>query len=200
MLSSRLPLLLLATLALAACGRKKVDVEPVDQTPDVQWPPGFTCPFGAEPAGLPPPDGLEIWCEVFLENGQPQKHGPYRAWHGNGQYSAMGQYDRDRRTGTWNEWYANGKPASEKTWVMGVEQGRVVEFYANGEKKCDGEMVDGLEDGPWTYWSQDGSNTTTGAWVMGEREGEWFEYGPDGQILTERLYRAGRLVKQRGFE
>jgi hypothetical protein len=198
-LAWRVAPLLALVLGLGACGAKK-RVEPLDDGPDFEWPPGFTCPFGAEPAGRPPPLGLEIWCQARLPSGRWQKNGPYRSWHANEQYAAMGQYDHDRKSGTWTEWYANGKPASETTWINGVLQGRAVEFYSSGQKKSDGEMVDGTEDGPWTYWSQDGGSTTTGSWVLGRRDGEWLEYDAEGQVITERVYRNGRLIRQRSFQ
>ena len=139
-IGSRATSLLVLFLVVAGCGKKK-DLDSMDDGPELQWPPGFTCPFGAEPAGHPPPDGLEIWCQVQHPSGRWQKNGPYRSWHGNGQYSAMGQYDGDRKSGTWTEWYANGKPAAETGWVNGGAPGSrrgVLRLWPEAERRRDG--------------------------------------------------------------
>lgn len=193
-------LLLLPVALLVACPKPAAPEPVAPPEAQVRVPPGFTCPEDADLAGAAYPDALRLWCVRELPSGHQVEHGPVYAWHANGQYATMGAFADGRRSGVWTRWYPNGRPQSEIAYVHGVEDGIQVRFYASGQKESQGLMVEGQPDGSWTYWTEDGLHRTEGHWVLGVRNGVWREVGVDGQVTMERVFRDGRLVRQRSYE
>ncbi len=93
----------------------------------------ISCPAGTQVRGFLPPEGFEQWCEKTSDGGVV-RHGPYRAWHSNGQPFIDAEYCSSSRCGRYAEWYASGRPKS------------LGEFDTQGRYQ-----------GHWAFWNEDGS-------------------------------------------
>ncbi|MBA2319811.1 MAG: hypothetical protein H0V89_01540 [Deltaproteobacteria bacterium] len=162
--------------------------------------PDLVCAPTTIPAGLAPPQGSEVWCQVALPTGTYQRQGPSIAWHANEQRSAEGGWSTGKRSGSWQFWYATGEVERTGTYVNGVEDGVWVSYHPNGERAAEGQMVDGKENGEWTYWSEDGATHTVGRWSLGLRDGTWVDYTPNETALREKVFRDGRMVSQKELQ
>src|SRR5688500_4687792 len=69
---------------------------------------------------------------VFEPRGQDEKHGPFTAWHPNGQLARQGEFRYDLPVGTFIYW------------------------YPNGQKQMEGTYIDGRQEGGWTWWHENG--------------------------------------------
>ncbi len=178
---------------IAGCGPKASN--PVIATgasvhPDLQ------CPPGTLPAGTPPPQGREVWCELRPVGGAPVRQGPSIAWHENGKRAAQGPYLAGKRHGRWTFWHPNGVPAKQGSFAQGLEEGVWTAYHPHGDRASEGEYVGGEEHGPWLYWDVQEPARIEGTWALGKRTGRWLDIGPDGRPVRERVYRNGRLVNQ----
>lgn len=181
-------------LLLAAACPKKAGVEPAVKNlhPELQ------CPEETDEAGAPPPDGLEVWCQLPAVGGLGAvRQGPSITFHPNGQKAAMGEWRGGKQDGLWNTWYDDGQPQSEGTFLNGQKQGFWTEYHATGHRMSAGQMIDDVPDGEWTYWNEQGGKAVTGAWVNGERQGEWYDYASDGVAVRVKIYQLGRMISQR---
>ncbi len=85
-----------------------------------------------------------------------QRHGPFVAWHPNGQKKLEGRYEDDRPVGKFVWWYDNGQKAIEGQYEAGLQAGDWVWWHANGQKALQGGYQTGAEYGKWTWWKTDG--------------------------------------------
>jgi antitoxin component YwqK of YwqJK toxin-antitoxin module len=60
------------------------------------------------------------------------RHGPFHAFHPNGQLASEGEYEDGLENGPWRDYHDNGRPAAE------------------------GRFKSGKKDGVWHYWDEDG--------------------------------------------
>jgi antitoxin component YwqK of YwqJK toxin-antitoxin module len=95
---------------------------------------------------------------VFEARGQDEKHGPFLAWHENGQTARQGEFRYDLPVGKFQYW------------------------YANGQKQMDGSYVDGRPDGPWIWWHENGLKSIAGAYTDGAPSGLWQWWKATGKL------------------
>jgi antitoxin component YwqK of YwqJK toxin-antitoxin module len=162
--------------------------------------PDLVCPPPLVPAGLAPPQGWEVWCQVPLPTGTFQRQGPSIAWHSNEQRSAEGTWSAGKKSGTWQYWFPTGQLEKTGNYVNGVEDGVWVNYHPTGQRAGEGQMVDGKENGEWTYWSEDGTTRTVGRWSLGLRDGVWTDFGAGDEPLREKVFRGGRMVSQKEIQ
>ena len=93
---------------------------------------------------------------VFESRGQDEKHGPFTAWHTNGQLARQGEFRYDLPVGTFRYWYANGQKQMEGTYVDGRQQGSWTWWHENGLKSIAGEYRDAAPIGSWSWWQASG--------------------------------------------
>jgi antitoxin component YwqK of YwqJK toxin-antitoxin module len=93
---------------------------------------------------------------VFESRGQDEKHGPFTAWHANGQLARQGEFRYDLPVGTFHYWYANGQKQMEGTYVDGRQQGQWTWWHENGLKSIAGEYRDATAIGSWSWWQASG--------------------------------------------
>jgi hypothetical protein len=67
----------------------------------------INCPPGTIPNGETTPEVSESWCE--LESDRNILHGPYRAWHPNGNLGTSEMYNHGKLAGTAVYFWDNGK-------------------------------------------------------------------------------------------
>jgi antitoxin component YwqK of YwqJK toxin-antitoxin module len=94
--------------------------------------------------------------KVTGKDGNDQRHGPFLAWHQNGQKKLEGRYEDDRPTGKFVWWYENGQKAIEGEYTDGRQTGTWVWWHDNGQKALQGDYQAGAEIGKWTWWKPDG--------------------------------------------
>ncbi len=114
------------------------------------------------------PNG-KAYTQYEMLNGK--MHGAYTSWYLNGQVQVKSAYDGGQRHGKYQEWYENGQPKSEVTYDQGRKTGQCKEWFDNGRKKSEGAYTDG-KDGTWTTWDK------------------------SGLVVSQRRYKAGKLVKE----
>ncbi|MDX1946078.1 MAG: hypothetical protein SFU86_11830 [Pirellulaceae bacterium] len=93
---------------------------------------------------------------TFETRGQDEKHGPYTAFHRNGQPAKQGEYRYNLPVGKIVYWYANGQKQMEGMYVDGKQQGVWSWWHENGLKSIAGEYHDGSPVGKWSWWKETG--------------------------------------------
>jgi len=96
---------------------------------------------------------------TFEAEGKTIKHGPWTAWHPNGQVAVEGRFEYDLPVGQFVWWYSNGQKAQEGTYEAGHASGSWVWWHVNGQRKTSGSYDAGAPMGPWTWWKLDGKLT-----------------------------------------
>ena len=141
------------------------------------------------------PDGSlkREWVVRIEADGSEVEHGPWQAWHENGQDYLLGQYADGERTGIWYTWYPNGGPRGEGTFSGGQRDGTWIRWDEQGNKRREERYETGLENGPWTEWDEHGNVVQSGNYVAGRKHGTWTESGSDGPI--ESVWRHGEKVR-----
>lgn len=141
----------------------------------------IACPAGAEPRGLPPPEGFEEWCEAKDEAGRARREGPARRYyddgglwveeafragerdgafaeyHRGGAKAREGAYRRGVKVGRWTVWYPSGKPEEESEWRDGALHGRFASFWPSGAPRAEGRHCGGAQCGTWRTWDERGA-------------------------------------------
>ena len=98
---------------------------------------------------------------VFEARGQDEKHGPFTAWHQNGQLARQGEFRYDLPVGTFIYW------------------------FSNGQKQMEGTYVDGRQDGTWTWWHMNGLKSIAGVYEQGTPVGVWNWWQPSGKLAQK---------------
>jgi len=161
--------------------------------------PDLHCPANTIPAGKAPPQGYKVWCHQQISPGKWVRQGPTITWHDNEERASEGLYARDRKTGPWQFWYPTGQPSQQGGFVGGVKDGVWVSYHSDGQRESEGQMVDGKQHGEWNYWAEDGQTRTVGSWNLGNKDGVWNDFNAEDRAITERVFRSGRLISQKGL-
>jgi antitoxin component YwqK of YwqJK toxin-antitoxin module len=104
---------------------------------------------------------------TFSADGQPDRHGPWTAWHPNGQVQVQGRFKF-------------GQPEGEFTW-----------YYSNGQKSAEGSYRNGERHGAWTWWHNNGLKSSTGEFVDGKPAGQWTWWNPEGKVAQKADFADG---------
>lgn len=88
--------------------------------------------------------------------GEPLRHGPYVAWHPNGQKRMEGQFSLGQPTGEFQWWYDNGQPKMKGEYYEGQRIGHWVWWHSNGLRQFDGTYEAGTQVGQWSRWDESG--------------------------------------------
>lgn len=128
--------------------------------------PSLDCPAGTVQTGSAK-DGL--FCRKGA-SGAAHAHGPYAAFHTNGQKAAAGQYENGFRTGTWTFYDAEGRVTGTTEFARGDYNGKRVEFHANGQTK------------------------RVEHFAQGKREGLVQEFNAKGELMSQGRYANDALV------
>ena len=83
-------------------------------------PDAVVCGAGLRMAGGRPPAGDALWCERERDG---VKHGPYVAWHPNGNVADRGHYADGRRQGAWTRYWQSGGRRAQVHFEGGHEHG-----------------------------------------------------------------------------
>ena len=94
--------------------------------------------------------------EFGLE-GKAAKHGPWKAYHSNGQVQTQGQYEEDVPVGRFTWWHNNGQKALEGEYSHGKQHGVWTWWHPTGQKMSQGEYNEGAPSGVWMWWRADGT-------------------------------------------
>jgi antitoxin component YwqK of YwqJK toxin-antitoxin module len=93
---------------------------------------------------------------VFEARGQDEKHGPFTAWHKNGQLARQGEFRYDLPVGKFLYWYPNGQKQMEGTYIDGRQDGPWIWWHENGLKSIAGEYENATPVGVWQWWQASG--------------------------------------------
>jgi antitoxin component YwqK of YwqJK toxin-antitoxin module len=70
-----------------------------------------------------PDDWASCTLAKFESQGEDEKHGPFRAWHPNGQVAKQGEFRYNRPVGKFLYWYPNSQKQMEGTYADGKPEG-----------------------------------------------------------------------------
>lgn len=101
-------------------------------------------------------EGSQIETEAGWE-----RHGPWQAWHDDGQLWESGTYYQGEEHGLWEWWYENGQPQAR------------------------GEYDEGQRVGPWTYYHENGAVMAQGAYDHDRPIGLWRVLDENGALVSE---------------
>lgn len=103
------------------------------------------------------PDSWETCTLATFENrGTDERHGPFTAWHRNGQPAKQGEYRFNLPVGKISYWYDNGQKQMEGMYVDGRQEGVWTWWHSNGQKSIAGEYHDASPVGKWSWWKESG--------------------------------------------
>jgi antitoxin component YwqK of YwqJK toxin-antitoxin module len=103
------------------------------------------------------PDNWDMCKLASFENrGQDEKHGPFTAWHKNGQLARQGEFKYDQPVGKFLYWYHNGQKQMEGTYIDGRQEGQWTWWHENGLKSISGQYENATPIGLWQWWQASG--------------------------------------------
>lgn len=125
-----------------------------------------------------------------------ERHGPWHAWHPNGQVWEEGAYFQGKEHGPWRWWYENGSLQAVGTFDHGQHVGPWVFYFENGREMAAGSYVADRPVGTWTTHDESGALVSEGSFEQGLRTGPWTFYSAPGVVDRERSgrYEAGERV------
>jgi hypothetical protein len=91
-----------------------------DEDATAKAPDAVVCAAGTRIAGARPPHGDALWCE---RDPHGVKHGPYVAWHPNGNVAESGRYVDGQRQGVWTRFWHSGGRRAQVPFEGGLEHG-----------------------------------------------------------------------------
>jgi antitoxin component YwqK of YwqJK toxin-antitoxin module len=103
-----------------------------------------------------PDDWWQCQPMTLTHTGKDERHGPWTAWHPNGQRQQEGTYEHDLQNGPFTWWHSNGQKALHGQFEVGKQNGRWTWWYPSGQKSIQGEYSLGNPTGRWTWWKEDG--------------------------------------------
>ena len=103
------------------------------------------------------PDNWDM-CKLatFEGRGQDEKHGPFTAWHKNGQLARQGEFKYDQPVGKFLYWYPNGQKQMEGEYIDGRQEGQWTWWHENGLKSISGQYENATPIGLWQWWQASG--------------------------------------------
>ncbi len=103
------------------------------------------------------PDNWDM-CKLatFEGRGQDEKHGPFTAWHKNGQLARQGEFKYDQPVGKFLYWYPNGQKQMEGEYIDGRQVGQWTWWHENGLKSISGQYENATPVGLWQWWQTSG--------------------------------------------
>jgi antitoxin component YwqK of YwqJK toxin-antitoxin module len=140
--------------------------------------------------------------EISNYNEREQKDGEYlEVWEKSGKIKTKGQYEKNKKVGKWlfngkkegelspiEEVYENNYCRSMKTFVSS-DSGNYFKLYNYDEREQkDGEYLE--------IWEKSGKTKAKGQYEKGQEQGVWTTYDQQGKLLTETLYKDGKVVKK----
>ena len=105
-----------------------------------------------------PDDWFAGTLATFETRGLNEKHGPFLAWHPNGQLARQGEFHHD------------------------LPQGKITYWFPTGQKEMEGYYVDGKPAGTWTWWHENGQRAIAGQYEHGSATGRWSWWKENGAI------------------
>lgn len=144
-------------------------------------------------------------CISYYENGKVMGRGNYNNqkkdsiwlyYAENDSLKSVEQYLKGKANGKWVVYYENGKVAEEKNYVNGRREGLYRQFNTDGTLLFEMNYKDDLEDGPVRLFHYNAKPKASGSYRKGLKEGTWLELDPSGAIISNEVYRAGKLVKK----
>jgi antitoxin component YwqK of YwqJK toxin-antitoxin module len=72
------------------------------------------------------------------------RHGPFQAFHPNGQLASEGAYEDGFENGPWKDYHANGRPSAEGGYRAGKKHGLWRYWDEDGRPEPNEEYVDGI--------------------------------------------------------
>lgn len=150
--------ILLAVLAMAGCGEKKV----VDVSKLIER------------------DGLK-----FEINSEKPFTGRTIEYFPNGQKKYEGEYRDGKPEGKWAFWYKNGQKWTEFECRDGKPDGKSTTWYENGQKKSEGERRNGIDEGEGKGWYENGQKSFVGEMRDGTPVmGTWTQWDENGKVIS----------------
>src|SRR5207244_1698295 len=63
---------------------------------------------------------------------------------------------------------------------------------------CEIEDAQGrlVKNGPWMAWYESGKIKAVGEYIQGKRHGRWLVWNPGGDLISDRKYKFGQLMKE----
>lgn len=112
------------------------------------------CPAGTTQFGTAK-DGL--FCrKPGVKDGAFTAHGPYAAYHANGQKSTEGQYSDGFRSGSWTFYNEAGQLSERIDFQGGNYHGQRVAYFPNGKPRVVESYMEGKRNGLMQEFSEDG--------------------------------------------
>lgn len=133
------------------------------------------------------------------------KDGEWTFWFVEGKIREKGKYNKGKKQGYWEFYYELGGKESEGNFVDEKHDGKWTYFYSCPEckesdkrQKMREEFVNkGDLNGKTTVWYPDGTIQSETNFKDGRPDGEWRQYGKKGQITMDKIYKDGKLVKDK---
>jgi len=89
-----------------------------------------------------------------------ERHGPWRAWHPDGQPWEEGAYEHEQPHGPWRWWYEDGTLQAEGSFEHGRHVGPWRYFHPNGALWAEGRHADDRPVGLWRVYDESGARVS----------------------------------------
>jgi len=127
-----------------------------------------------------------VWSGTY-DKGKP--NGVFTYWDKNG--NEIGKYQIKDGTGWAYTYWSNKKPSTKQHLYKGYEDGTYQEFTRAGKLVIEGHFAGVMKHGVWKEWTADGVILSEELWKRGKLEGSVKKY-VDGKLSMEAIYAGGK--------
>jgi antitoxin component YwqK of YwqJK toxin-antitoxin module len=192
--SFRLPLPLLAicsTLALAGCGKDRIESKYPNGKPKVIRTYGV---FGGPDQGNLVRE-RKFYFNEHMESDAHYRHGVLDGhyeeyWH-NGQKRSVGEYKDGKKEGVWETYFNQYTLAAKGRYVHDQKDGEWNAFWENGSLRSRGNFSAGKETGTWKSWTAKGEPIDENSCFESNEQGRFTSYHANNTIKEDYSCRRG---------
>lgn len=127
-----------------------------------------------------------------------QSEGPARWRRPDGSVESTFVQLNDQRQGAYQYTFADGKPNATGDFLDGQRQGEWKTYYPGGQLRAQGRYRAGDEEGEWRFYYANGQPELVQSYQAGEPHGLSRRYNPAGELLVDKIYDHGDLLRYRG--
>lgn len=126
-------------------------------------------------------------------------------WFPDGKLRERGKYLKGKKQGFWEFYHETGGLESAGNFMKEKPDGKWTYYFAcpecktgeKGQKMREEYLKNGIAEGKATVWYPGGAIQSETDFKKGKPNGEWKQFNKNGMITMDRLYKEGKIVKDK---